>query len=77
MDSVSKKKSYRRWALVNTFMMLLMLGMMLVTGNNRVDIIYMISSPLSLAVFGTFAVDHLLSYFECMTRGKGSQSADI
>lgn len=78
MDRVSKKLTYRRWALVNTFMMLFMLGVILVVGSNRADIVvFGISAPLSLAVFGTFMVDHLLSYFECVTHVNNSESDKI
>ena len=69
-----KRIKYRRWVLVNTFMMLFMLGLILVVGSNRVDMIFGISAPLSLAIFGTFLVGHLLSYFECVTRLKGHDS---
>lgn len=77
MDSASKKTKYRRWVLVNTFMMLLMLGFILTVSSSRVDMIFSITAPLSLAIFGTFMVDHLLSYFECMTREKVSNDKNV
>lgn len=56
----------RRWFLVSTFFTLLMFGMILVQGGNLRSFIFAVSAPISLAIFGTYSVHHLLCYYEAV-----------
>lgn len=77
MTKLEKAAKHRSWVLVNTFLTLTMLGFILVLSGDIKTLMFTISAPFSMAFTGTYLVDHLLSYFECVTRVKDSQSDDI
>lgn len=77
MNKVTKAATIRRWVLVNTFLTLLTLGFLLAIGGNTKTIIFSISAPFFMAITGTYLVDNLLRYFECMTSVKDSESDEI